>query len=373
MRVLYFSRDYSPHDERFLSALALSAHQVYFLRLAPSSEVDLPSGISEVKFATARAGAVVPDDERADELTKLLSRLQPDVLHAGPLHGPAYIAALSGFSPLASMSWGADILRDGKVDPHARARIDLSLRRSTVFIGDCLSVVEEAVSAYGFPRKRVFHFPWGVDLSHFSPAEVSPLRASLGWQHNFVFLSNRSFEEIYGVDVIMRAFIQAQSIAPNIRLLLYGRGSLQREIISMAEEAGVMDKIHFAAFIGREDLPASYQAADVFLSASHCDGSSVSLLEALACGKPALVSNIPANLEWVRHSENGWIFQDGDSTKLAAAMLAVSHLPNLTEMGRRARALAEEKADWTRNFTVLLQAYEAATELRTPASNGGSA
>lgn len=372
MKVLYFSGDYSPHDERFLSALGQTGNQVYFLRLALSREIALPVGISEVKFAPSLSSGEVSEGSLAEELKQILATLQPDVLHAGPLHGPAHVAALSGFTPLASMSWGSDILHHAEVNPEARMKIEQSLQRSTVFIGDCLAVVEKAVNEYGYPAERVFRFPWGVDLAHFSPAAGSPLRKKLGWQDNFVFLSNRSFEEIYGVDVVMRAFIQALAAAPEIRMLLYGRGSRQQEILGMAEAAGVMDKIHFAAYIGREDLPASYQATDVFLSASHCDGSSVSLMEALACGKPALVSNIPGNLEWVRQGENGWIFKDNDCEELAATMVSVSRETGLAEMGRKARLLAEDKADWQRNFQVLLQAYEAAIKLGAPANSAGT-
>lgn len=371
MKILYFSRDYSPHDERFLTALAQTSHEVHFLRLLPSREVELPAGINEVKFTPANNGVVISDPVRADELKHILTKLKPDVLHAGPLHGPAHVAALSGFSPLVSMSWGADIQYDAEVNPETRKKIAHALRYSTVFIGDCQAVVDKAIIEYGFPPERIFRFPWGVDLAHFTPDDRSPLRAALGWRDNFVFLSNRSFEDIYGVDVVMHAFIKAQALVPHIRLLLYGQGSRQQEILDMAENAGVMDKIHFAAFVGREDLPASYHAADVFLSASHCDGSSVSLMEALACGKPALVSNIPGNLEWVRHGENGWIFQDGDSDALATLMVMISTDSHLAVMDRKARLLAEKNADWSRNFNVLLQAYENARELGTPVRGGG--
>ncbi len=370
MKILYFSRDYSPHDERFLTALGHTAHKVNFLRLAPSREIDLPAGISEARFTPPSAGAA--ENSRVDELKEILAALKPDVLHAGPLHGPAYLAAQCGFSPLASMSLGADILHDAEVNPEDHKKIDQTLRRTTVFIGDNLAVVEKAVSEYGFPPERVFRFPWGVDLAHFSPTGHSPLREQLGWQDNIVFLSNRSFEDIYGVDVMLRAFIEAEKHAPEIRLLLYGKGSRGEEVRRMAEKAGVNSKIHFGAFVGRADLPGSYNAADVFLSASHCDGSSVSLMEALACGKPAIVSDIPGNREWVYNGENGWFFHDGDSHEMAALMLAATRISNLSEMGEKSRLLAEDKADWSRNFPILLEAYEKACELRLPAGSGGS-
>ena len=62
--------------------------------------------------------------------------------------------------------------------------------------------------------------------------------------------------------------------------------------------------------------------ADLYISPSHVDGSSVSLMEALACGLPCLVSDIPANQEWVREGENGWLFPDGDDERLAGKILA---------------------------------------------------
>jgi glycosyltransferase involved in cell wall biosynthesis len=63
--------------------------------------------------------------------------------------------------------------------------------------------------------------------------------------------------------------------------------------------------------------------ADLYISPSHVDGSSVSLMEALACGLPALVSDIPANQEWVSEGVNGWLFPDGNADILAEKILAV--------------------------------------------------
>lgn len=363
MKVLHFSRDYSPHDERFLNALGQTPHEVLFLRLSPTHEITLPAGIREVKFAKPLGGVDCVESELVEELDHILNTIKPDVLHAGPLNGPAYYAALSQFSPLASMSWGFDMLHDAEVNPTDKEKIQKALQRSTVFIADCKAVAEKAVNEYNFAAEHIFRFPWGVDLKHFSPAQNSVLRNRLGWQKNFVFLSNRSFEEIYGVDVMLRAFIAAAKQAPEIRLLMYGKGSLEGEIRHMARTAGVIDKIHFGGYLSREELPESYHAADVFLSASHCDGSSVSLLEALACGKPALVSDIPGNLEWVRHKENGWVFQDGNEHALTALMLNASRATNLAELGKASRRMVEEHADWQHNFAILTQAYEKAQEL----------
>ena len=366
MKVLYFSRDYSPHDERFLTALGRTSHEVFFLRLSPSGMVNLPAGVEEVRLATHPDHTPADLHNAARLLRKLVEELKPGVVHAGPLHGPAYVSALAGVAPLASMSWGSDILHEALINPQAQRRITRALAASTVLICDCRAVAQEA-GRYGFPAERMYLFPWGVDLAHFNPVGPAPLRERLGWRDNFVFISNRSFEPIYGVDVTLKAFLAAARQHPEIRLLVYGKGSQEDELRKMVMESGMAERVYFGGYVSRDELPTTYRSADLFISASHCDGSSVSLMEALACGRPAIVSDIPGNLEWVEDGRQGWVFKDGDYEALSAQILAASRDGALTEKSLSARQQAEAKADWERNFNVLLEAYEAAIELKTPA------
>jgi glycosyltransferase involved in cell wall biosynthesis len=84
-------------------------------------------------------------------------------------------------------------------------------------------------------------------------------------------------------------------------------------------------------------------------------------MEALACGKPVLVSDIPGNKEWITPGTQGWLFPDGDVNALAGGIItAFDQRQQLAGMGQAARSLAEQRADWTRNFKILLDAYEMA-------------
>ena len=126
-----------------------------------------------------------------------------------------------------------------------------------------------------------------------------------------------------------------------------------------------MDKVQFTGYINQEELPRYYNEADVYISPSHVDGSSVSLMEAMACGLPCLVSDIPANKEWVTEGENGWLFPDGDADALAEVILRVAeNRDTLDRIGTQARMVAEARADWPKNFQRLLEAYELTAKLK---------
>jgi glycosyltransferase involved in cell wall biosynthesis len=163
------------------------------------------------------------------------------------------------------------------------------------------------------------------------------------------------------VEVIAQAFAQAACELPELRLVMTGNGSQAVRLRQIFERAGVTERVSFPGHIHQADLPDYYRSADLYLSASHSDGSSISLLEAMACGCPVLVSDIPGNCEWVQPGVQGWLFPDGDARALAQAIIhAVQNRSALDEMGKAARALAEQRADWKINFPRLFQAYEMA-------------
>jgi glycosyltransferase involved in cell wall biosynthesis len=362
MKILYFARGQSPHDLRFLQALAVSGHDVAVLCLDAKVEKPWPEGVSVLAWPKP-----VPDFSwfNAPKISRLFQQVirqyQPDMVHAGPIQITGFIAALSGFRPLVNMSWGSDILMDARKNPLWECVTRFTLKRTTVLAADCQTVVDAARGLGCGAPARIF--PWGVDLEHFTPTGGQSIREKLGWQQNTVFLCNRTMEKLYGVDIVARAFVKAAVDAPNIRLLLYGRGSQEQAIRELLTEAGVQDNVHFGGYAGLDTLPDVYRSADFYVSASHSDGSSVSLMEALACGKPVLVSDIPSNREWVRPGSEGWLFRDGDASQLADQMKDAAGLKDANQLSRNARKRAEERADWKKNFQILLTAYNDAVEI----------
>jgi L-malate glycosyltransferase len=368
MRILYFSRGDTAHDRRFLTALVGSGHEIFALRLERQPDaVDLPRGIHPVDWTGAPAPAGLEAAlALAPELTRVIDRIHPDLIHAGPIQLCAALAARSGFRPLVAMSWGSDLLVEAERDAAWRAATHEALQAAQVLVCDNQAVAEKAVQL-GFSPERIVRFPWGVDLRHFSPGPSSAMRSKLRWEDGFVLLCLRAWEPLYGVDVVARAFVRAARERSELRLLLPGSGSQSAEIRAILSEGGVLGRVSFPGVLPLADLPDVYRAADLYLSASHSDGSSVSLLEAMACGKPALVSDIPGNHEWVTPGREGWTFPDGDDRALSDAILfAMDHRPALAGLGQMARQKAVTFADWEQNFKKLLAAYQLAVGPHLP-------
>ncbi len=360
-RLLYFSLDYTPHDHRFLATLAETEHEVLYVRLqrGPRQTEDrpLPAAIRRVPWEGGQRPFRWSDAPRLTlAFWCLLRRFCPDLVHAGPIQTCAFIAALAGARPLLTMSWGFDLMQDAERNGWWRAATRYTLRASDFFVSDAEATRQKAIT-FGMNPARTLVFPWGVDLDHFRPPLFSPYRA-VSQTSPFTILCNRAWEPRYGVDVLARAFVQVARQRENARLLLLNGGSQAALLRQIFERGNVSERVTFAGQVAQRALPRYYHMADLFISPSYVDGSSVSLLEALACGLPCLVSDIPTNREWIEDDVNGWLFPVGDVEALAARILHVMDNRAARERVRlAARATAEAKADWKKNSQVLLEAY----------------
>ena len=356
MKLLYLHQTYTPHDHRMLTASAAHYDEVVFMRLdadAPNQDSrPLPDGVREVAWKPANLVG----------LQRAIAAERPDLIHAGPLASVAYLAAQTGFHPLIVMSWGWDLLLAARESFTTRSRVKYALSQADVAIGDCRTI-RELLVAHGTADERIVTFPWGVDLDAYQPqGGDGGLRAELGWQEAFVLLHVRGWAPLYGVEAVAKAFVRAAHQHPHLRLLMPGAGPLAAKLRRIFQRGDVLDRVHRPGNLAQNQLPDYFRAADLYVANSHSDGSSVSLMEALASGLPALVSDIPGNQEWVQDGQQGWTFPLDDVDAIVAGIEAVLQA-DLDAIGNRARQTAEERADWRENQKSLIAAHQLALEL----------
>jgi len=368
MRIFYFSKAYTTHDHRFLKKIAGNGHEVFFLTLEHDSHFclekrPLPAGVQFVSWNKWPSMSGKPDVllQSIPEFELILNDIRPDLIHAGPVQSCGFITAISGFHPFLLMSWGSDILFDSDKDNLWRWVTRYTLQHSDMFFCDCDAVRQRVQELVAYPKNQIIQFPWGIDLKEFTPGSAnSSLREHSGWKDVFIILSTRSWEPIYGIETVLSAFHSAYKRDPRLRLLLLGKGSLATQLQSFIDGHGLYDVIIQPGIVPHESLPEYYRSADLYLSCSQSDGTSISLIEAMGCGLPVLVTDLPGNREWVKHGENGWLAPANDSDLFADYLLQSVHQTKDTrqKIGITNRRITETRANWDQNIQILLNAYQ---------------
>lgn len=326
---VYVTRNWGVHDERWVAALLEVGCTPFVVSLGRDVH-----DVLEMREAVLEAAA--------GGLPVL----------AGPLD--TVTAALVDLDlTLIGLSWGYDL-----VDAE-RMKVDLSwLGRLTGLIVDSswnAGIAERA----GVGASAITYLPWGVDLSVFQYHGPWIDAFLLGVPpHAPLVVSLRAHEPIYRVADVVRAFAavprrrDVHEDFPDPYLIIGHEGSLTSELRELARSLGIVDRVRFIGRVDERDLVPLLGRAACYVSAAEVDGTSVTLLQAMACGTPVVVSQTPGNLDWVREGDTGFTFPTGDVAALTEALIAVTaHYP--VSVVERARQQVQERADWRANLPRL--------------------
>jgi glycosyltransferase involved in cell wall biosynthesis len=278
----------------------------------------------------------------------LARTLRPDVVHAHWMCGYAALAAVAGTSPLVAMAWGSDVLRAGRVRTAASR---LALRRSRVAMADSRALLDRLVEL-GAPREATVLVNWGVDLDAFAPVDGArpALRKRLGLGPGPLILSPRSLTPVYNPETILAAFGAVAEALPSAQLVLKHMGQAPARLA----ESG---RIHVVGHVPYEQMAWYYQAADVCVSIPSSDSSPRSVWEAMACGCPVVISDLP----WVRElitPEREALVVPVEAGAVANAIRRVLEDRELADgLSRRGRALAEAHRDRRAEMDRLAEIY----------------
>jgi glycosyltransferase involved in cell wall biosynthesis len=326
------------HDRRFVDAWRSGGFDVQAL----AADGTAPGQRTGVEWHSTLEDALATDP--------------PDLVQAGPLTdvAPAVVERWQG--PVLATSWGFDLMGDVAENPDARSAVTATLRRSALLVDN--DAARDVALGLGAEADRMLVIPWGIDLDRAAPGQ-SHLRSRVSWERECVILSVRSHEPLYQVDLVVRAFVRAARSSTRLRLLVAGTGSQTAELRDVVRTAGLADRVLFLGELRADDLIDAYRAADLYVSASRTDGSSISLLEAMACRVPVCVSDIPGNHQWVT-AHTGVTFGVADEATLAAEMErraaeAIDDAARLRLVENAAR-LVRTRADWAANRRILVAA-----------------
>ena len=211
-------------------------------------------------------------------------------------------------------------------------------------------------TAAGVAPSDITFLPWGIDLDAFTPTGSRIDLASLQLDPMArVVLSLRAHEELYRVGDIVEGFAEISEFEPDLALVIGHSGSLTPALRARVEELGLSDRVRFIGTINESELAPWLRTAACYVSASEVDGTSVTLLQAMACETPVVVSETPGNLGWIDDGKTGSTFATGSIAGLASALMTV-FASNTESSVKAARSLVVEQANWHQNISRLERA-----------------
>jgi glycosyltransferase involved in cell wall biosynthesis len=219
------------------------------------------------------------------------------------------------------------------------------LRRAFAVAVTSKTLHDIALAKFKVPRKKLHWIRTGIDLQRFRPSMPRDWRRDIGVREDevlFGFVGGLRPEK--NLPLLIRAFSQAQ--VANSRLVLMGDGAERQRLEAIAAASGVRDRVIFA---GRVPDPAvCLPALDVFVLSSCTEQTSNALLEAMACGLPAVSTDVGDSAELLGGSGSPVIVPTGDVTAYAIALKTLAGSQALRQclgLANRQRCLSRYQLD----------------------------
>lgn len=279
---------------------------------------------------------------------RTVRRQQIDVVHAHwMIPGGLIGAALKILFPrlrVVVTSHGADVFQ-------LKAPLFAKARRWVAAEVDAVTVVGSSLAdqakAEDWFNDKVSIAPMGVDLQHTFTPRPSPQ------EHTTLVFAGRLVEK-KGVRHLIEAMPLIKRSIPEIRLLVAGHGPLQSELERQVDELDLSDTVTLLGRYHSSELPDIFGQANIavlpFIEAADGDveGFGLTTVEAMGCGLPVVVGDVPAIHDIVVHRETGYMLSSASAAAIADAIRQLHEDPALAErLATHGRQRARQLFDWS--------------------------
>ncbi len=355
MQILHIYKDYHPvlggienHLRWLARAQAERGHDVTVLVTNPTGL--RTSARVEENVRVIRAGRLltVASTPLSLALPWQLWRQRPDIVH---LHFPYPLGELSQWvlhkGRATVMTYHSDVIRQAGI---LRLYNPL-LRRILRNIDRILPTSEPYIQSSPYLRPladRCTVIPLGIDIDHFAtprPHQVATIRT----RHPgplLLFVGRLRYYK--GLTYLIEAMRQMAAT-----LLIIGNGPQAAALHDQVAQSGLSDRVHFLGDISDDDLPAYYQAADLFVlpSSQRSEAYGIALLEAMAAGAAVISTELGTGTSWLnQHGLTGLVVPPRDPAALAGAIRDL-----LADDARRRQLAANAQTRARNEFSLHLQ------------------
>lgn len=351
MRIGFIGDGSLGHVRRWVGYFQKKGHEVLLISFEDIEGCPFPAVRLRKRFPTKLLGyiAALPAVKRE------LDRFSPDIVNALYVSGYGFIGSLTGRHPLVVSALGSDMLVDYPSHPVHRAQIRRALKSADLVTTDAENLTDAVIEA-GADRSQVLKIFFGIEESVFyPPAEGTPPHGDRPVR----IVSTRNLYEIYNIGFLIDAASLLRGDTEAF-FTLCGDGPLRPSLEERVRKGAMDASFKFTGRLPAGAIADNLRNSDIYVSTSVSDSTSVSLLEAMACGNIPVVTDIPANREWIEDGVNGFLVSLDSPEALASRIRDIAGGKVPAERIRETNyALIMEKGLWSSNMRRLEDAFSA--------------
>jgi glycosyltransferase involved in cell wall biosynthesis len=246
-------------------------------------------------------------------------------------------------------------LAERELDWSGRLMYRMAFRGAVLPVAIAEEVADSLRRSYGIDDFPLI--PNGIPVGDFRRPSIGPeeWRRKEGFAPTDVlFVCVAGLRPVKNPSLLLESFVQGPASDPRARLLFVGGGGLKSDLEQQIDVLDVREKVHLLG--RRSDVAEILNAADVYALSSDWEGNPLSIMEAMAAGKPVISTAVGGIPELVEDGECGLLVPQGDAKALAKAMRYMLENPDArTSMGEASARRAEDRFD----LKAMTEAYEA--------------
>lgn len=263
---------------------------------------------------------------------------------SGPLDSVSSQLGSGDFAHLG-ISFATDVMVSAAQGGHQLHRLQTLMSSIDGVVTDNYAT-ENALIAVGVAPEKILRIPWGPDSVN---AQRPMMRSECGWpEDRRIVLYPRSLEPHYDPLVFIEALAELVKRVPDVLAICVEGGSVTAQVKEEIARRGLTAYVHFEPLREPDEFRSLMGCADLVVVTPRTDGTSVTVMDAMALGIPVVSSLTAGSAEWVVEGITGWTFPVGDASALALAMerALLSDKAHRGQIIDGARKLVAEKAGW---------------------------
>lgn len=349
MRICYLANTAISHTKKWAQYFAERGHEVHIISHSKNEIDGVKVHYIDYNMKNFPLKAV--------EVHRLIKKINPDVLHSHQANTCGFYGATMKGYPFIVSAWGSDILVAPERSKIMKQVVKFVLKRAEYITSDSF-FMSEKIYALGGAKEKVYTFPMGVEKDIFNYR-----RDYDNHEKGLSVVSLRNLENIYNINVIIEGFANALKMHPDMTLTIGADGTERGRLEGIVKERHLENSINFIGRYKPENVGKILKENDVFISIPSSDATSVSLLEAMAVGVYPVVSDLPANREWVNHNQNGIILEHIDSECVTKSLCdAAENLQKLKSAAEINIDIIKKRAVWDNNALTVEDIYKKCLE-----------